>query len=65
MVKTILQGGPVQWGWIRIEERIKTIPLGRAAEPDDMAEVVLYLASERNRILVGETVLANGGSLMA
>lgn len=50
-------------GWL--EDRIKTIPLGRVAEPSDIAEVVLYLASERNRILVGETILANGGSLMA
>jgi 3-oxoacyl-[acyl-carrier protein] reductase len=49
-------------GWL--EERIKTIPVGRAAEPEDIAEVVLFLASARNRYVVGETVMANGGSLM-
>lgn len=50
-------------GWL--QERIKTIPVGRVAEPADIAEVVLFLASRRNRFMVGETVLANGGSLMA
>lgn len=49
-------------GWL--EERIKTIPVGRVAEPSDIAEVVLFLASERNRFVVGETILANGGALM-
>jgi NAD(P)-dependent dehydrogenase (short-subunit alcohol dehydrogenase family) len=48
-----------------ITERIKSIPLGRAAEPEDIAEVVLFLASPRNRFVVGQTVLANGGMLMA
>jgi 3-oxoacyl-[acyl-carrier protein] reductase len=51
-----------QQGWL--EERIKTIPVGRVAEPADIAEVALFLASPRNRFIVGETVLANGGSLM-
>lgn len=49
-------------GWL--EERIKTMPVGRVAEPADIAEVALFLASPRNRFVVGETVLANGGSLM-
>ena len=50
-------------GWIA--ERVKAIPLGRAAEPDDIAEVVLFLASQRNRFVVGQTILANGGMFMA
>ena len=41
------------------------MPLGRAAEPEDMAEVVAFLASNRNRFVVGESVIANGGALMA
>jgi NAD(P)-dependent dehydrogenase (short-subunit alcohol dehydrogenase family) len=44
---------------------IAKIPLGRAAEPEDMAEVVAFLASNRNRFVVGESVIANGGALMA
>lgn len=45
-------------------ERIKSIPLGRAAEPEDIAEVVLFLGSNRNRFVVGQTLMANGGLLM-
>lgn len=52
-----------QQSWLA--ERIKTIPIGRAAEPEDIAEVILFLASPRNRFVVGETVIANGGILMA
>ncbi len=51
-----------QQGWLT--ERIKSIPLGRAAEPEDIAEVILFLASSRNRFMVGETVMATGGLLM-
>jgi NAD(P)-dependent dehydrogenase (short-subunit alcohol dehydrogenase family) len=50
-------------GWLA--ERAKSIPLGRVAEPEDIAEVILFLASRRNRFVVGETVIANGGMLMA
>jgi NAD(P)-dependent dehydrogenase (short-subunit alcohol dehydrogenase family) len=48
-----------------LAERIKTIPVRRAAEPEEMAEVILFLASEANRYIVGECVIANGGGLMA
>jgi NAD(P)-dependent dehydrogenase (short-subunit alcohol dehydrogenase family) len=51
-----------QQSWL--PERIKTIPLGRAAEPDEMADLILFLASPRNRFMVGETVIANGGLWM-
>ena len=52
-----------QQSWLA--ERIKSIPIGRAAEPEDIAEVITFLASPRNRFVVGETVIANGGILMA
>ena len=44
--------------------RLAQIPCGYAAEPEDIAEVVLFLASPRNRYIVGETVVANGGTAM-
>jgi 3-oxoacyl-[acyl-carrier protein] reductase len=47
-----------------LPKRIPMIPVGRAAEPEDIAEVILFLASRRNRFVVGETVVANGGMLM-
>lgn len=43
---------------------IATIPLERAAEPADMAEVIAFLASRRNRFTTGEGVIASGGALM-
>ena len=39
----------------------KTVPLGRVATPDDIAEVVLFLASDHARYLCGSLVEANGG----
>ena len=47
-----------------LPERIKQIPVHRAAEPDEIADLILFLASPRNRFMVGETVVANGGLLM-
>ena len=38
--------------------------LGRAAEPDDIAEVAAFLGSKRNRFVTGETVIASGGRYM-
>ena len=49
-------------GWL--DRCIPRIPLGRTAEPDDIAEVVLFLASGRNRFMTGETVIASGGEIM-
>ncbi|MGE0213979.1 MAG: SDR family NAD(P)-dependent oxidoreductase [Parvibaculaceae bacterium] len=40
------------------------VPIGRAADASDIAEVVGFLASDRNRYMTGETVIASGGILM-
>lgn len=47
-----------------LAERIKQIPVKRAAEPEDIGEAILFLASKRNRFVVGETVVVSGGMLM-
>ncbi len=47
-----------------LAKRLPEIPVGYAAEPADIGEVVLFLASPRNRYVVGETVIASGGLLM-
>lgn len=39
----------------------KTIPLGRAGEPEDVAKVIAFLASDDASFLVGETIEINGG----
>jgi NAD(P)-dependent dehydrogenase (short-subunit alcohol dehydrogenase family) len=43
----------------------KTVPLGRLAEPEDIADVVLFLCSDAARYVVGQTIHVNGGQYMA
>jgi 3-oxoacyl-[acyl-carrier protein] reductase len=40
------------------------IPLGRFGEPDEVAEALLFLASEKAAYITGETLNVNGGLLM-
>ena len=42
----------------------KTIPLGRAGTPEEVARVIAFLASDDASYLVGETIEINGGLLM-
>jgi 3-oxoacyl-[acyl-carrier protein] reductase len=41
-----------------------TIPRGVVATPEDIADVVLFLASDRSRHIVGATLSVNGGSVL-
>jgi 3-oxoacyl-[acyl-carrier protein] reductase len=43
---------------------VKTIPLGRAGEPDDVARVIVFLAGDEAGFLAGETIEINGGMNM-
>jgi NAD(P)-dependent dehydrogenase (short-subunit alcohol dehydrogenase family) len=36
--------------------------IGRVAEPEDIAAVVAFLASARNRFVTGDTIEASGGA---
>lgn len=42
-------------------EIVSTTPLGRIGQPDDIADVAVFLASEDSRWLTGEILLASGG----
>jgi 3-oxoacyl-[acyl-carrier protein] reductase len=42
----------------------RAIPLGRMAQPDDIASVAVFLASDDARHVTGQTVHVNGGSYM-
>ncbi len=44
---------------------LKSVPLGRLAEPEDIADVVLFLCSEAARYIVGQAIHVNGGQFMA
>ena len=42
----------------------KTIPLGRMAQPEDIASVAVFLAGDESRHMTGQTLHVNGGLLM-
>jgi 2-keto-3-deoxy-L-fuconate dehydrogenase len=44
-----------------VAELGRTVPLGRIAEPEDIAEVVVFLASDAARYMCGSLVEVNGG----
>jgi 3-oxoacyl-[acyl-carrier protein] reductase len=43
---------------------VNSIPLGRLAEPEDIADVVLFLVSDAARYITGQTIHVNGGQIM-
>jgi len=63
----IVSPGPIQTGYITLqaEERlIAEIPLGRAGLPEDVADVIVFLASEQARWLTGQLLFVGGGHRM-
>lgn len=44
-----------------IQQIAATIPLGRLAEPREIADVVVFLCSQRNSYLTGQTIFVDGG----
>ena len=42
-------------------EFLRNVPLGRFAEPEDIAAVVRFLASDESRYVTGSLVVADGG----
>ncbi len=43
------------------EQAAARVPLGRIAEPEDIAEVILFLASDAARYVTGQVLVADGG----
>jgi NAD(P)-dependent dehydrogenase (short-subunit alcohol dehydrogenase family) len=40
---------------------LSRIPLGRMADPDEVADVYVYLASELSRYVTGQSLIVDGG----
>ena len=56
--------GPTQTGWIDkdLEKSvIPLIPMGELIQPEDIAETILFLASEQSRMLTGQVIKVSGG----
>ena len=56
--------GPTQTGWIDAELEksvLPLIPMGALIQPEDIAETVLFLASEQARLLTGQVIKVSGG----
>lgn len=43
--------------------RISKIPMGRIATPDEVASVVVFLASEDSKYMTGQSLIVDGGSV--
>jgi len=48
-----------------IPELAAQTPLGRAAEPNDIAEWIVFMLSDANRYMTGENVIISGGYIIA
>jgi 3-oxoacyl-[acyl-carrier protein] reductase len=53
-----------QWSDEKRKQIIASIPLGRLGKPEDVAEAVLFLASDAASFITGEILDVNGGALM-
>lgn len=56
--------GPTQTGWIDEELEaavLPLIPMGKLIQPEDIAQTILFLASEQARMLTGQVIKVSGG----
>jgi 3-oxoacyl-[acyl-carrier protein] reductase len=54
----MMQGIPQEWA----DAIVKGVPMGRMAEPEDIARVALFLASDDAGFVTGQNLAVNGGS---
>ena len=56
--------GPTQTGWIDADFEqtvVSLIPMAKLIQPEDIADTILFLASERARMLTGQVIKVSGG----
>ena len=59
--------GPTQTGWIDEEFEkvvIPLIPMGKLIQPEDIAETILFLASEQAKMITGQVIKVSGGKAL-
>jgi 3-oxoacyl-[acyl-carrier protein] reductase len=47
-----------------MDDMVSGIPLGRLAEPEDIANVALFLASDKSRMITGQIIIVDGGIMI-
>ena len=60
----IVAPGPIQTGYLpskAVKDIASTTPLRRVGEPEDIADVVVFLASEQARWITGQLIYVGGG----
>ena len=53
--------GKLAWAGVKGEAIKKLIPVGRFAQPEEVAGLIGYLAGESAAMITGETILIDGG----
>ena len=59
--------GPTQTGWIDEDFEkvvVPLIPMGKLIQPEDIAETILFLASEQARMITGQVIKVSGGKAL-
>ena len=59
--------GPTQTGWIDEDFEkvvVPLIPMGQLIQPEDIAETILFLASEQARMITGQVIKVSGGKAL-
>jgi NAD(P)-dependent dehydrogenase (short-subunit alcohol dehydrogenase family) len=61
IIKTPLTKAYIEQFPDKVKASIANTPLGRLGEPEDVADVVTFLASEKARFITGQTIYVDGG----
>ena len=59
--------GPTQTAWIDEDFEkvvVPLIPMGKLIQPEDIAETILFLASEQARMITGQVIKVSGGKAL-